>query len=365
MKNITISCVGDISFNGRYDTLLATRGTEFPFQEVRNIFSQSDLVIGNLESPLVEDSVLPAFPLKTPLRGHPGYAEGLKWAGFDIMNLSNNHILDYGEEGVNSTQRILGKHGIRYFGYGRNIEAARKLKIETVNYVKVGFLGYTDVVIDSPFYADKGNKGIAKFDIKAAETDVIESKKLVDILIINIHWGIEYFHLPNPQQMTQARRLIDSGADIIIGHHPHLLQGIEIYKNGVIAYSLGNFIFSEIIWKWQNTNGDERTTYYKFKRRHRQSIILDVTVNSAGDCDCRVKGTYLSNSGQIISDLKAEERIKYLSSLLSRQDYPEYFNREFKQFVTRTKMINFFRRLKRFYKIRPKHIAELRKLIWK
>ena len=141
MKNITISCVGDISFNGRYDTLLATRGTEFPFQQVRNIFSQSDLVIGNLESPLVEDSVLPAFPLKTPLRGHPGYAEGLKWAGFDIMNLSNNHILDYGEEGVNSTQRILGEHGIRYFGYGRNIEAARKLKIETVNYVKVGFLG--------------------------------------------------------------------------------------------------------------------------------------------------------------------------------------------------------------------------------
>lgn len=366
MKPIILNFVGDISLNGIYDELLSEEGAMFPFLKAEKELRSADLTIGNLESPLVLGDVSPAFKMKTPLRANPGYAGGLKWTGFDVLNFSNNHILDYGEKGIVFTQNALKKQGIKFFGYGRNIFDAKKMKVVSINGFDVGFVGYTDLVIDSPFYADVNKPGIAKFDIDSAIKDTRHNKKLVDFLVVSLHWGIEYFHFPTPQQITWAKELIDFGADIIIGHHPHIIQGIEKYRHGIIAYSLGNFIFADIKWDWMTEKGEKRTTNYKFSCKQRESIILQVNIDHNGVLGYSVCGTFISKFGQIQCPYyKVVNRVKYLSEVIKRQDYAEFFQSELKHFENRKKMQHLICRLKRMYKFRPKHIIELKEYIYK
>lgn len=365
MDSILLNFVGDISLNGQYNEVLANKGPNFPFEQVKSIFAESDIVMGNLESPFVSQDRKPQFKMKTPLRADSDYAEGLKWAGFDILCLSNNHVLDYGQMGVHTTQEVLTKQNIRYFGYGENIYSAKEFKIISVNSIKIGFVGYTDVIIDSPFYASDTNGGIAKFDIDSAIKDTRHNKKIVDFLVINLHWGIEYFHLPSPEQIENARKLIDAGADIIIGHHPHTLQGIERYGDGIIAYSLGNFVFADIKWNWVTENKEKRTTYYRFSRSQRESIILKVAISDQGSLNYDVIGSYVSKSGQIIKSESATKRLYHLSRLLRRQDYPEYFREQLRFFHVKKFFSQSLSRGKRFYKIRPKHFAELWSYLYK
>lgn len=366
MKPIILNFVGDISLNGIYDELLSEKGAMFPFLKAEKELRSADLTIGNLESPFVPEGVPPEFKMKTPLRANPGYAGGLKWAGFDVLNLSNNHILDYGAFGVSVTQKALTDLSIEYFGYGKDINNAKKMKVLSVNSLRIGFIGYTDLVIDSPFYADIKQNGIAKFDISLIKEEIKKKKKLVDIIVVNLHWGIEYFHLPTPQQITWAKELIDFGADIIIGHHPHIIQGIEKYKHGIIAYSLGNFIFADIKWDWMTEKGEKRTTHYKFSCKHRESIILQVNIDHNGVLDYSVCGTFISKSGQIQCPYyKVIDRVKYLSEVIKRQDYAEFFQSELKHFENKKKIQHLISRLKRIYKFRLKHIIELKEYIYK
>ena len=366
MKPIILNFVGDISLNGIYDELLSVEGATFPFLKVEKELRSADLTMGNLESPLVPGGVFPAFKMKTPLRADPDYAEGLKWAGFDVLNLSNNHILDYGEFGVSVTQKALTDFSIEYFGYGKDINNAKKMKVLSVNSLRVGFIGYTDLVIDSPFYADIKQNGIAKFNISSIKEEIKKKKKLVDIIVVNLHWGIENFHLPTPEKINWARRLIDVGADVIIGHHPHIIQGIEKYKHGIIAYSLGNFVFADIKWDWLTEKGEKRTTHYKFSCKHRESIILQVKIDHNGVLDYSVCGTFISRSGQIQCPYyKVVDRVKYLSEVIKRQDYAEFFQGELKHFEKKLRIQQLISRLKRIYKFRPKHIIELKKNIYK
>ena len=364
MDSIVLSFVGDISLNGIYDGILTSKGPNFPFKQVKSIFDESDVVIGNLESPLVPEGIDPQFKMKTPLRADPKYAEGLKWAGFDILCLSNNHILDYGETGVDTTQEALAKQKIRYFGYGKNVYSAKKLKIISVHSIKIGFVGYTDVIIDSPFFASGIKSGIAKFDIDSVIKDIHRYKKLVDLLVINLHWGIEYFHLPSPEQIENARRLIDAGADIIIGHHPHTLQGIERYGDGIIAYSLGNFVFADIEWDWFTCDGEKRTTHYQFSRNCRKSVILTVAVNKQKKIDYKVTGTFISKTGLLKANVKsAIRRLTHLSTLLTISDYSTFFQKELKRFERKMLITRTFSRFKRIYKLRPKHFRELKHIL--
>lgn len=357
-----IAFVGDISLNGAYDELLILRGSGFPFEKIKAKFEDSELVVGNLESPFCSGDLIPAFPMKTPLKADPGYAQGLKWAGFDVLNLSNNHVLDYGEQAVAETQHTLNDHKILHFGYGKDLDEAKRMRIVQVEGMKVGFVGYTDVLIDSPFFAGSSIRGVAGFVIDDAVEDTIRNRQRVDFLVISLHWGIEYFHLPTPDQIDNARKLIDAGADVVIGHHPHVLQGIEKYKRGLIAYSLGNFVFSEVLWEWHTPEGEKRLTKYALKKDNRQTVIFKVDI---GNCPegCQVVGASLNKNGQVDLDPSVNKKVGILSKVLKRNDYDAHFQRELNSFRRRRTLNNHLRRLLRVHKLRPKHFKELYKLV--
>lgn len=155
------------------------------------------------------------------------------------VTLANNHVFDYGRKGLEDTLKYLDEHGILHVGAGINLAEARKPIIREIEGKKIAFLGYGNY---SP--AGKNTPGVAYRTPEYVIEDIREAKKDgCDYVVVNFHWGIERATEPTASDRELAHRAIDNGADLIIGHHPHVLQPVEVYKGKVIAYSLGNFVF--------------------------------------------------------------------------------------------------------------------------
>jgi poly-gamma-glutamate synthesis protein (capsule biosynthesis protein) len=153
--------------------------------------------------------------------------------------------MDYGATGFSDTINILSEQGIKYVGAGKNINDARKPVIIQVKNIKVGFLAYSDV-----YLASKQNPGVAS--TKYIKKDIRQIQDRVDTIVVSIHGGMDIADHPLPGEIKMMHSIIDSGADLILRHHPHVIQGIEHYKKGVIVYSLGNFVFDykiDPLWK--------------------------------------------------------------------------------------------------------------------
>ena len=309
---IKIAAVGDIALTHDYDQLLSMKGQNYPFEKVKELFKDIDVVLGNLEAPI--SSRGERYPLKCSLRTNPKYAEGLKSAGFNIMSLSNNHILDYKENAFYDTFANLDKQGIKYFGAGKNIRDARKPAILEIRNIKIGFLGYCDVVIDSPFYSSADKRGIVPLKIEFVKEDIANLKDQVDIVIVSLHWGTENWSYPSPKQIKMAHQIIDFGANMIFGHHPHVLQGVEKYNKGYIAYSLGNFIFSEITWLWINDSGKRIRSRVELFSKNRESAILKVIMNGTGIKSIDLIPCVISTNHQPVIDNKSYELRKKIGA---------------------------------------------------
>lgn len=179
-------------------------------------------------------------------------AEGVKYAGFNVLNLANNHIMDYYERGLFDTINILEKNNIEHCGAGKNIDEARKPAILKVKEIKVAVLGYTDmaeyIYKGNPmisFEAGEDKSGVVPRKYELIKEDIDEIRENVDLIIVSLHWGVEDSFEVTDEQKEFAHKLIDDGADIILGHHPHKFQGVEIYEGKPIVYSMGNFIFDQ------------------------------------------------------------------------------------------------------------------------
>jgi len=229
MSNLKLFVLGDI--------FLRTKNENSPFKNIKELFPKDALVFGNLETVLS----IRGNPIekRVPLRVNPEKIHYLKDARFSIVNIANNHIMDYGEEGLSDTIDVLRKSSIRFIGAGRNIKEAIKPELIKKNGLRIGFIGFTSAGI----IAKEESIGCAPLAKEFILNSISELRKKVDILVISLHWGIEYIFYPSPEQQNLARLLIDKGADLIIGHHPHVIQGIEEYKNKLIIYSLGNCNF--------------------------------------------------------------------------------------------------------------------------
>lgn len=228
---ITISAVGDCTFGieaargsyaGSFNDYYDRYGSSYFFENVKHIFAESDLAIANLEGPLTESNNIDKKEYN--YKGHKEYTDALVDGYIDVVNLENNHTFDYGRNGYNDTTAALDDANIGYFGNGT-------VYITDIKGVKIGLI--------SSMGTDPAQYRLNK--IKSS-LDYLD-KCNVDIKIITFHWGTMLEPVADSRQKTIARFAIDNGADLVIGHHPHILQGVEEYNGGYIAYSLGNFIF--------------------------------------------------------------------------------------------------------------------------
>lgn len=240
-RTLTIAAVGDIMLGGTAAPELAQYGYDYPFERVAELLRRADLAFGNLEGPLTARGV--AHAKQYVFRSPPErVAPALARAGFDVVALANNHSMDYGIEGLRDTIEALARNGIRYAGAGEHLAAARRPAVIDVNGARVAVLAYS-LTFPEEFWAGEVRPGSAFGHERHVRTDVAAARRQADIVLVSFHWGQEGSTELRDYQRQLGRAAIEAGAAAVIGHHPHVLQGIERYRDGVILYSLGNFVF--------------------------------------------------------------------------------------------------------------------------
>jgi poly-gamma-glutamate capsule biosynthesis protein CapA/YwtB (metallophosphatase superfamily) len=266
---VSLMAVGDIMLGRSVGDKISTQGPQVVLAGVRSVLDSADVIIGNLECALTnnDQAVDKAYTLK----GTPESAAALE--GFSLVSLANNHAMDFGYSGLLDTQAALLSQGIASVGAGINATEAHTPVFLERNGVRLAFLAYADVPKEnggfdaSLWTATNTSPGIAWADPEQITADVSAAKSQADVVIVLLHAGYEvdaYIHPVTPQQQSLAHAAIDAGAALVIGSHPHVLQRIEQYHGGLIAYSLGNFVFDE----WLGLVND--------------SVILHVTLTRQG-----------------------------------------------------------------------------------
>jgi len=214
----------------------------FPFLRIAEFLRSADITFGNLEGPMSSRGVNQGSIYS--FRDDPGTVNALTYAGFDVLSLANNHIFDWGSVALTDTLNLLHTNNIKTVGAGRDYNQANAPAIFNLEETKIAFLGYTNLY-PKTLKADETSVGISDFDEPNIESQIRKAKQDADIVIVSFHWGTEYKKTSTQEQRELAHKMIDWGTDIIIGHHPHVVEEIEHYKNGWIAYSLGNFVFDQ------------------------------------------------------------------------------------------------------------------------
>jgi poly-gamma-glutamate synthesis protein (capsule biosynthesis protein) len=262
-NNIRMIFVGDIMmsrnvkkdtynyFNGDYNRLL---------EEVKPFFNGADVVFGNLENPISDERLsikdnfgkIVEYPYHAAVaytnfccnfNAEPETADALKWAGFTVLNFANNHSGNAGIKGIEDTLYNLQSVGINYVGAGFNLDEAHKPYIFEKNGIRIAVLGYSDMNKSIMWEATENQAGVAQYRADDVRRDIELTKPYADIIVVSYHFGIEGDFQPSDEQIKTSHQTIDNGAHIVVGHHPHVIQPVEVYKDGVIAYSLGNFVF--------------------------------------------------------------------------------------------------------------------------
>ncbi len=227
---------------------LKIKNPDYPFVNVADVLRSAAIVFSNLESPIIDGCSYSDSGFK--FCSDPKMIDGLKYAGVDIVNLANNHTLNYGKEGFDQTKKYLDLNGIKWVGDGN-------LVIIEKNKTKFGFLGFNFLTLE-PQEQD--------FNL------VRNSKKKVDFLIVGVHWGEEYTNKANSYQRLLARELSEAGASYIVGSHPHWIQDIETIGNTQIYYSLGNFVFDQM-WSEETKKGLSVNLIFKGKKLEGEKLL--------------------------------------------------------------------------------------------
>ena len=251
---IEIVFVGDVMLDDGPGRVIARGGD--PFAEFAAIFDRADLAIGNLECVVATGGQAEDKPWY--FRAHPRCLP-LLTRYFDAVGIANNHSGDYGKEALREQCELFEKAGLPYFGGGRDRAAAHRPAILRRNCVWVALLAYNDFP-PKRFAAGDNSPGVAWIDEAAMLRDIRRAREeeQADVVIPLLHWGVEGDLHPEAEQVALARRLIDGGADAVIGAHPHRVQDIETYRGKPIFYSLGNFVFDGFDTQHGKTGGVAR-----------------------------------------------------------------------------------------------------------
>lgn len=240
---VTIAAAGDVLLDSTVGVKIREHGTDYPWEEVAPYLKGADLAIANLETSVSTRGK--AQPGKTyTFRSRPETLDGLVKAGIDVVSIANNHTLDFGPLALQDTIDNLDQRGILHAGAGKSLDEAMAPAIIERNGQRIGFLAFNRVLPEG-WAAGKNKPGVASgYDEKAILEAVKALRARVDVVVVSMHWGIEREVKFHKGQQQFGRVLIDAGAQLVFGHHPHVTQGLEFYKNGLIAYSLGNFVFT-------------------------------------------------------------------------------------------------------------------------
>ncbi len=229
-----ICAVGDV---GPAEHLIP--GDQDPFREVAPVLRAADLSFGNLETPLLSEIESPRGGTGESQFAAPARAaELLTAAGFRLLNLANNHILDFGTEGLVETRRALDDSGLQVLGAGSDPAAARRPLVTDLDGLRLGWLGCARTRSPQP----PGGDVFWEYDRDELAAAVGAARPRVDVLVISLHMGYMYVDYPQPEQRLQALELLAAGADLVLMHHAHVLQGIELTGDGMSCYNLGNFL---------------------------------------------------------------------------------------------------------------------------
>jgi poly-gamma-glutamate capsule biosynthesis protein CapA/YwtB (metallophosphatase superfamily) len=265
----TLIAGGDIMLARGTGQFLEQFGPRYPFLEIRDEILKHDISFANLESPLSSRGSRYQPNKGIYFRADPTAVEGLVFGGFDVLSLGNNHALDWSAPAIRDTMTLLEMNGIAFSGLGETWEDAFKPAVIEIRGTRVAILSINDIY---PFEVYGGNAETMltlTYDEQRLSREIRKLREKCDIIIASVHTGVEYAPHPEPSKVIMMRSLIDSGIDVVLGTHPHVIQDIEVYGDGLIAYSLGNLIFDQS-WSMATSMGllleigflDGRPIYY-------------------------------------------------------------------------------------------------------
>lgn len=289
-----------VSDNALYKRVIE-KPSEVISSEVLEVFKEADISFGNLECAISDDLINPSHGLPYRMIGPENTIRVLEDCGFDVINIANNHILDHGFDDVEDTISKLRQNGIRVIGTPLATESPVSLECKGL---KIGFMGF-NLCPEGP---------AVDLDKLLDWCNSLQSTH--DISVVSLHWGWGYEHMlkPSHEQVQLGRRLVDEGVDVVLGHHSHTFQPVEKYKGGVIAYSLGNFLFD--MWREENL----------------VSGILQIDIRKSSDnIDITVEGIPIRLSENQVQTIDHERIERSVSSsepiTMDEQQYREVLRR--------------------------------------
>jgi poly-gamma-glutamate synthesis protein (capsule biosynthesis protein) len=350
---INILIAGDFCPRHRIEKLINEGKYESVFGKITPIISKMDYSVVNLEAPIVIKDAKPIKKSGPNLKCSLNSLDAIKYAGFDMVTLANNHILDYGEEGMQSTLSSLMKNKIDYVGGGKNIKEASVVFYKEVKNKKFAFVNFCENEFS---IATEKTAGANPLNIISNYHQIQEAKQNADYVIVIVHGGHEYYQLPSPRMKTTYRFFIDNGASVVINHHQHCISGYERYKNGLIFYGIGNFCFD-----WENhRNGIWNEGYMVNLNFNEDKCIFEllpyIQCNNTPDIEIMKDKTIFNNSIEklnaiIASDdllqesfeefcIKASKNIKLVFEPYSNRYLMALYNRRLlPSFITKKKKI--------------------------
>ena len=299
---LRLAFVGDILLGAGLEPVLQQHGPDWPWLHAAPILKRADFAMGNLET-AVSSGGTPAPDKQFLFRSRPEVLIGAARAGIDVLGLANNHTLDYGAEALIDTINHVRTAYIHPVGAGKDAARAFTPVILEAKGLKVAVFGFTRVIPVGEWAAGEQHPGLAAGYDPAPVLQALDAiRGQVDIIVVQFHWGEELKEAPRQTDIDLAQELLAHGATIVIGHHPHVLQGIDLRDGRLVAYSLGNFIFTSV----------ER-------RLNQETGILEVTVGREGVTGAHFTPMYITGGQPRPLDGAAADAVLERLGGLSRQ----------------------------------------------
>lgn len=254
---IKLVAVGDImlgdhpvTFGHGVKSMIEKSGEESPFVKVSEVLHGGDIVFGNVEAVLSDQGLVRGDLVSEEFRGAPRFGSMLAAAGFNVVGFANNHCMEHGEDAFVDTVQVLRNNGMRVAGLVDLNGCCEPVRM-SVQGLQIMLLSYS--LCPENYHKGSSVPYAHQQNFERVLEEVVSFRGQADILLLSLHWGYEYVDYPSPKQVQLAHRFIDeAGVNLIIGHHSHVLQAVERYRDSVVVYSLGNFVFD----MWQRPTRD-------------------------------------------------------------------------------------------------------------